>query len=81
MEGEGVGKDDKVAKYSLPHLSQLLLFDRHSPPWYRFLSLPSPPLFKKLKMAAIALTKLIQSTRPVTRLPPLRLLCKLKSPR
>ena len=41
----------------ITHPYPLLLFDCHSPPWYKFVSLPSLPLLLKLKMVAIIFTE------------------------
>lgn len=49
MEGEGVGKDDKVAKYSLPHLSQLLLFWPSLTPLVQISFSPQPSTVVKIK--------------------------------
>ena len=43
--------DANTSQY-LPHPTPLLIYDRRSPPWYKFLSLPSLPLSLKSKMAA-----------------------------
>ena len=62
----GEGREE----FLIPHLLPL---DRRSPPWYKFLSLPSFPLLYLSKMAAVIFTKKILSNH----LPKLRLLCRL----
>ena len=62
----GEGREE----FLIPHLLPL---DRRSPPWYKFLSLPSLPLLYLSKMAAVIFTKKILSNH----LPKLRLLCRL----
>ena len=54
---------------NLPFLSPtpLLIFDRHPPPWYKFISLPSLPLPLKSKMVPIIFVMKLLSTRFATR--------------
>ena len=58
LEVKGGGKGRGQGKAPTP----LLNFDRHTPPWYKFLSLPSLLLPLKSKVEAIIFAKEILST-------------------
>ena len=67
----GRGKGETYLYF--PALTPLLTFDLRTPPWYKFISLPSLPLSLKLKMAAIIFVMKLLSTRS----PKLRQLSRL----
>ena len=62
MQSHSVTDDEKTVwflfLFPLPSPS----FDRHSPLWYKFISLPSLPLLLKSKMEALIFTNKILST-------------------
>ena len=50
----------------ITHPYPLLLFDCHSPPWYKFVSLPSLPLLLKFGMVAIIFTENLRNIMDYT---------------
>ena len=72
VEGGG-GEKDLISSLHSPTPTPLLIFDRQPPPWHKFIPFPSLPLPLKSKMAAIIFVMKLLGTR----LPKLRLLCRL----